>query len=172
VLAIADRETAWLGLADAYYTFDGSEMAYNKIEPLITALGLRVEKISAASKALYHAACVFASNLVCGLAYDAEKLLRECGLSEEFAAGAWKTLFAGNAENIIKTNPVSALTGPAERGDTVTIARHIEALNSIGDAQGRNMRDTYTALTKTLAEMAASRHPERDHTKIEELLRK
>jgi predicted short-subunit dehydrogenase-like oxidoreductase (DUF2520 family) len=163
VLAIAGRETAWRGLADAYYTFEGSDKAYNSISPLIDALGLRVERIDAEKKILYHAACVFASNLVCGLAYDAERLLRECGLSEDFAAGAWKKLFAGNAENIIKSGPVAALTGPAERGDTATIESHTAALSALGKDSAEAVRETYSALTKTLLEMAALRHPERDY---------
>ncbi|MDR2610021.1 MAG: DUF2520 domain-containing protein [Clostridiales Family XIII bacterium] len=171
-LAIANRETAWQGLADAYYTYDGSDEAYNRIELLITALGLRVERIAAETKTLYHAACVFASNLVCGLAYDAEKLLRECGLSERFASGAWKMLFAGNAQNIMQTDPVSALTGPAERGDAATIANHLAALDALTGDAGKAMRDTYAALTATLAEMAERRHPERDYAKIKEIVQK
>jgi predicted short-subunit dehydrogenase-like oxidoreductase (DUF2520 family) len=170
MLAIADRETSWRGLADAYYTFDGSDAAYNRIEPLIAALGLRVERIAAETKTFYHAACVFASNLVCGLAYDAERLLGECGLSDEFAANAWKVLFAGNAENIIKAGPVAALTGPAERGDAATVESHLAALSAMEGDAGTITRDTYVALTKTLAEMAALRQPERDYSKLKEIL--
>jgi predicted short-subunit dehydrogenase-like oxidoreductase (DUF2520 family) len=162
VLAIADRETAWHGLADAHYTFEGSDAAYLLISPMFKALSLRVERIEAEANTLYHAACVFASNLVCGLAYDAERLLRECGLSDEFAAGAWKMLFAGNADNIIKSGPVAALTGPAERGDRATIENHVAALKILDSDAGETMRDTYDALTKTLMQMAALRHPERD----------
>jgi predicted short-subunit dehydrogenase-like oxidoreductase (DUF2520 family) len=156
MLAIADKETSWRRLAVAHYTFDGSDKAYERVTPLIEALGLRAERIDADNKILYHAACVFASNLVCALAYDAEKLLRNCGLTEEFASEAWKTLFIGNAENIVKTDPVTALTGPVERGDTSTVAGHLDALVS-----SQELYSTYAALTKTLSEMAEIKHPER-----------
>jgi predicted short-subunit dehydrogenase-like oxidoreductase (DUF2520 family) len=161
-LAIAGRENSWRNLADAYYTFEGNDEAYARIIPLAHALGLRAERIGADKKILYHAACVFASNLVCALAYDAEKLLRNCGLSEEFSAGAWKTLFIGNAENIVKSDPVTALTGPVERGDTETVEKHLDAL-----ASRRELRDTYTALTETLAEIAAIKHGIKEDGRVE-----
>jgi predicted short-subunit dehydrogenase-like oxidoreductase (DUF2520 family) len=155
MLALADKELSWRKLDSAYFTFDGGDNAYECVHPLIDALGIRAERIDAGVKILYHAACVCASNLVCALAYDAEKLLRECGLSGEFASAAWKALFAGNAENIVRSDPVTALTGPVERGDTATVAAHMEALAGRDD-----MLDSYVALTKTLTEMARAKHRE------------
>jgi predicted short-subunit dehydrogenase-like oxidoreductase (DUF2520 family) len=153
MLALADKELSGRKLDSAYFTFDGSDEAYERVRPLIDALGIRAERIDAGVKMLYHAACVCASNLVCALAYDAEKLLKECGLSDEFASAAWKTLFAGNAENIVRTDPVTALTGPVERGDRATVAAHVEALAGRDD-----IRESYVALTKTLTEMAREKH--------------
>ena len=104
------------------------------------------------------------SNLVCALAYEGMETFKACGLDEDFAESAWRSLFLGNAENTASVGPVRALTGPVERGDAATVARHLAALS--GDA-----REIYLLLSRTLVETARLKNPDRDYSELTGILK-
>jgi predicted short-subunit dehydrogenase-like oxidoreductase (DUF2520 family) len=59
-----------------------------------------------------------------------------------------------------------ALTGPAERGDTAVIEKHLEALeaytaSAAASDRAANADTIYSELTKVLFKIAAEKHPER-----------
>jgi predicted short-subunit dehydrogenase-like oxidoreductase (DUF2520 family) len=149
--AISDRTASWEKLGDAYFTFEGSDAACAALKPVVLAAGLHAERLEAGKKILYHAACVYLSTFVVGLAYEGERLLRESGLPGAFAEAAWRSLFLENARNVADAGPVAALTGPAERGDEVTIRSHLEAL-------GPEERALYIPMTKILSKIADKKH--------------
>ena len=111
----------------------------------------------------YHAAAVFLSNLVCGLASEGLGILEGCGFTPKQALQAAGPLFTGNCAAIAQKGPKNALSGPIERNDLETVRKHLAAL----DGQAR---ETYATLSLSVCELAARRHPERDHAPMRNLL--
>ena len=124
--------------------------------------GNDVQIISTESKALYHAAAVFASNHMVALAYIATNLFQQCGFSSEHALQAIAPLMKGNLAHILADGPVASLTGPVERNDVATIQRHLECLPAQYQA-------VYRELTKILVDIGSQRHPNADYTDIQQL---
>ena len=77
-------------------------------------------------KPLYHAAAVFASNYVVTVTALAEELERVAGVPDPIAALA--PLQDATLANVRRVGAAEALTGPAVRGDAVTLQRNLEAL--------------------------------------------
>jgi predicted short-subunit dehydrogenase-like oxidoreductase (DUF2520 family) len=77
---------------------------------------------------LYHAGAVFASNYFVVVEAIAQQLLERAGLGREEAWAALAPLVRGTCDNLTRTGPEGALTGPVVRGDVDTVARHLRAL--------------------------------------------
>ena len=99
------------------------------IHPLMAlpsaALGaerLRGAWFAVAGDAIVHA--VVASNHVVGVLGQAERLANAVGAPFE----AFASLVRATVENVVALGPADALTGPAARGDEVTLDRHRAAL--------------------------------------------
>ena len=75
---------------------------------------------------LYHAAAVFASNYVVTVTALAEELERAAGMPDPIAA--LTPLQDATLANVRRVGPAEALTGPAVRGDAITLQRNLEAL--------------------------------------------
>jgi len=163
ILAVHDKESSYKNFTGAFFTIEGDEAFRALADELLTSLGNPFDSIEASQKIRYHAASVMVSNLVCALAYEGMETFKACGLDKEFSESAWRSLFLGNAQNTASVGPVRALTGPIERGDTATVAKHLEALT--GDA-----REIYLALSRILIETASLKNPDRDYSDLIELL--
>ena len=163
IMAIHDKETAYQKLQDSYFTIEGDAAFIDFTEDLLANLKNPFSTIDADFKTLYHAASVMVSNLVCALTYEGIEVFKACGLDDEFAENAWRSLFLGNANNIASLGPVLALTGPMERADITTIKKHLDALS--GDA-----RDIYLSLSRVLIETAQLKNPDRDYSELRKLL--
>jgi len=163
LIAVYDKENSHEKFPGCYFTIEGAEAFIAAAGGLLTALGNPWREIDATHKTGYHAASVIISNLVCALVYTGTEIFKACGLDDEFADDAWHALFLENAENTAALGPVRALTGPVERCDTATVARHLETLS--GEA-----REIYLLLSRTLTETAKRKNPERDYSKMIQLL--
>ena len=163
IMALHDKETAYLKLQDAYFTIEGDAPFIDFSAKLLGNLKNQFSTIDSSYKTLYHAASVMVSNLVCALTYEGMEVFKACGLDDEFAENAWRSLFLGNAKNIASIGPVLALTGPMERADISTVTKHLESLS--GDA-----RDIYLSLSRVLLETAQLKNPDRDYSELRKLL--
>ena len=143
---------------------EGDELGLSLCRAMTTQTHNPLRVIQAADKVKYHAAATVSSNLFCALAQMGEQLMCDCGYDEETAHELLAPLMLGNMQNIVEKGCVSALTGPMERGDTSTIERHLNALEG-------NDREIYRLLSLRLADMASSRHPDRDYDHILNLLK-
>lgn len=162
LLAFANKEMPLELIAEAPFTLEGSKnLKY--VEKILASLNNPLAVIASEEKVRYHAACVFASNLVVGLAATAEEVLLNCGLPEEFAQNAWRQLFLQNTQNLLAMSPSETLTGPVERNDLSTVSDHLATLTGEEAA-------IYRALTKKLLHIAAANHPERDYQVMERML--
>jgi predicted short-subunit dehydrogenase-like oxidoreductase (DUF2520 family) len=79
---------------------------------------------------LYHAAAVMAGNCLIGLVDAAAAILRQAGVPPEDATRALGPLARASLENALRSGSVNAITGPIARGDSTTVSRHLEALES------------------------------------------
>ena len=122
----------------------GSSFAVEAEEPLrTTLLGLVADlgghalDLPAEGRALYHAAAVLAGNAPLALLARATSLLEEAGVGRAEAHRALVALLVGAASNAREGGPAGALTGPVVRGDTDTVARHLDVLQ--GDPNTREL---------------------------------
>lgn len=150
-------------LASAFFTLEGDAAAVAAASALLDAAGNNHCTIAAADKVRYHAAAVFMSNLVCGLASEGLGLLEGCGFTEKQALEAVKPLFAGNCAAIAERGPQRALSGPIERNDVETVRRHLAAL----DGQARAV---YATTSLSVCDLAERRHPDRNMQPLRALL--
>lgn len=161
ICAVSDKLTGYQELSKAYFTIEGNDVA--DVAELFRNCGNPVEEISAEKKVKYHAAAVYASNLVTGLYDMATQLLESCGLSEAFAEHALQTLFTGNAEHVAACGSARALTGPVERADCETVEKHLASLTG-------EEREIYRLLSKRLVLIAERKNPDREYEKLKMLL--
>ena len=160
----SDRLKCYRELPGAFFCIEGRGPHLAEWQALLTGLGLRVQVIPGESKARYHAACAIASNLVCGLVQESLELLEDCGFSPETALEALTPLIRSNISHILREGPLQALTGPAERGDAGTIAKHLACLPE-------EDRTLYRAVSRKLTGMAVKKHPETDYSALETILK-
>jgi predicted short-subunit dehydrogenase-like oxidoreductase (DUF2520 family) len=96
-------------------------------ERLVRDAGGHPVRIDDERKPLYHAAAVFASNYLVTVSALAEELGLAAGIENPIAAFA--PLQEATLANIARVGPAEALTGPAVRGDAITLQRNLEALD-------------------------------------------
>lgn len=144
---IVEPERAPARLKGAWAAVEGMPRAVETGERLAQAIGMRPFRIATKAKPIYHAGAVFASNYLVVVEAVAQRLLRHAGLSDADAWAALRPLVEGTIENLGHHEPREALTGPVIRGDTATIARHLESL-AIDDAK------LYRALGRAALELS------------------
>lgn len=161
--AVSDKENSWKLLKNSVFTVEGN--ARQTLKNMLVSLGNEVQEIDADKKTLYHLSAVFSSNLVTGLLYSAEKMLEQCGFSEQTAEKAICSIALGNISNINKQGIVNSLTGCVERNDIETLVRHLAELEKID-----REREIYRLISKSLTEIAEQKHPETSFEKMKKEL--
>jgi len=147
---IVDPARAPEQLRGAWAAVEGMPAAAAVAARLARAVGMRPFRIPPRAKAVYHAGAVFASNYFVVVEAVAQRLLRQAGVPDAAAWAALRPLVQGTFENLMRRDPVAALTGPIGRGDDATLRRHLEALGP-DDAQ------LYRALGRAGLELARKR---------------
>lgn len=163
LLAFSDKLHSYQELSQAVFTIEGDNGRQQEMTDLLRRCGNEVIAIHQEEKARYHAAAVFASNLMLGLAETAVEELIQCGFARETARAALAPLMEKNIAHLRQHSPEEALTGPMERNDRNTVKRHLDTLS--GDH-----REIYRLLSREALAIAQRKHPERDYEKMEELL--
>jgi predicted short-subunit dehydrogenase-like oxidoreductase (DUF2520 family) len=160
---VSSKYDSYKVISSAFFCIEGDRA--EEWSRIFSDMGNPVRIIESEIKIKYHAACVAASNLVCGLIAESTELLTQCGFSEKEALDAIRPLAMANINRIFDTDPVTALTGPVERNDVSTVKKHLDALGEETDA------DIYRALSRKLADMAAKRHSDSDYSEIRDILK-
>jgi len=104
-----------------FFAVSGDQLATD----LVLALGGQPIVVPDAERASYHAAACIAANHLVGLLGQVQRVARSDGLPLE----AFLPLARGALDDVALLGPVDALTGPASRGDLVTIERHRAVIN-------------------------------------------
>jgi predicted short-subunit dehydrogenase-like oxidoreductase (DUF2520 family) len=125
---VASPEEGVRALPGVAFAIDGAPEATAWAEHLAAVLNGLVLRIGAASRPLYHAAAVMASNYFVALMATAVMLMIEAGVEEATAQRALEPLARTSLENAFRLGPAAALTGPIARGDAKTVRGHLAAL--------------------------------------------
>lgn len=163
VYAFSDKFSSHLEFHRAFLTMEGNPQAVAVMRELFEGLGHQVFIVSSEDKVKYHAAAALASNYMVGLFQMSIKLLMECGFSPEEGRSLLAPLVTGNAAAMAEKGPIEALTGPAERGDTETVRKHLEAL------KGTRTETVYREIGEELVALAKEKNPQRDYTALEHI---
>lgn len=125
--------------AGTYCAMEGDIEALQVIEPLFKSIGSMTYLVQKSKKELYHAGAVFAANYLVTLAQIAIDCFEHAGIESETAKQVTMTLMQSVCENLQKTSPEQALTGPIQRGDLVTIQKHMNYLSEPHRVLYRNL---------------------------------
>lgn len=160
---VSSKYESYKVIGSAFFCIEGD--CAEEWSRILSGMSNPVRIIDSEIKIKYHAACVVASNLVCGLMAESTELLTGCGFSEKEALEALKPLAVSNLNRIFASDPVTALTGPVERNDVSTVKKHLDALGEGTDAE------IYRSLSLKLTEMAEKRHSGADYSEMRSLLK-
>ncbi|MEG6617209.1 Rossmann-like and DUF2520 domain-containing protein [Peptococcaceae bacterium 1198_IL3148] len=148
--SFADVETAILNLPGSYFAIEGDADALPVLNQLLNDLHGHGITINPEDKPLYHAAAVVASNYLVAIIHLATEMLAKLGLERQQSVPALWPLIMGTLNNIEKDGTIKALTGPVERGDSITLDKHIKAINELGAVE----QQVYQSLGKLTVALA------------------
>lgn len=163
LFAFSSKESVYQQLNQVCFTLEGHPYAVAQWKDMLSALGNKALVVSGEVKPKYHAAASILSNHVIAVLEAGYQLLEECGFSEEEARTYTSVLVRDNVEHVIRDGCVKAMTGPIERGDEETVAKHLPVLNP-------GQREIYQACGRQLLVMAKEKNPDRTYSNIEDLL--
>jgi predicted short-subunit dehydrogenase-like oxidoreductase (DUF2520 family) len=124
----ADVEAAVDALPGSFFFLEGDEEAVDVLRSLVLSVDGRPVPLDSASKPLYHAAAVAASNYLVAVVDYAVGLLKKAGVPHDVALPALLPLIQGTVRNLEAVGLPEALTGPIARGDIGTLKNHLVAL--------------------------------------------
>jgi predicted short-subunit dehydrogenase-like oxidoreductase (DUF2520 family) len=138
-------------LAGCSWAFEADdEASIDQLTAIIETLNGRVIRLTAADRAPYHLAAVFASNYVVTLLAAAAQLWETFGARPETALEALLPLTRAAVEQLETVGLPDALTGPIARGDLGTVRTHLDWLtaHTASTPQLLRLRDAYIALAR------------------------
>jgi predicted short-subunit dehydrogenase-like oxidoreductase (DUF2520 family) len=150
MMAFADVDRALEALPGTTYGIEGDERGIGEARRLIGDLGGKVVIVPAEAKPAYHLACVMASNGLVALMDAAEEITRSSGVQGEGLAPGLANLVLGTAGNVCRLGIRPAMTGPVVRGDSETVARHLEVL----EKGSPGILEAYRLLLRRLVKMS------------------
>ena len=134
-------------LHGAWAAIDGTDpQSLELARSLATDMGLIPAKISAENRGKYHAAAAMASNFLIALEASAERVAEAAGLPR----AALVPLVSQTVANWAEKGSKASLTGPIARGDTATVTRHRDAVESCAPDLLK-LFDALRAVTESLA---------------------
>ena len=126
--SFADPATSLETFHGSFCAMEGDPEALEVLRLAFEAIGGRPLEIHGASKLLYHAGGVFASNYLTVLIDAALRLLAEAGIDASTGRQLLAPLVRGAVDSALALGPGPALTGPVVRGDAQLVARQALAV--------------------------------------------
>lgn len=111
-----------------FYGVDGRPAALRKAAQLARMLKGKTIVIKPDMRALYHAACVVASNHLTTLLWVLEQMSATLKTNGKNFFPMFEPIIMATLQNVARTSPARALSGPIARGGVETVAEHFEAL--------------------------------------------
>ncbi|MGN0437663.1 MAG: Rossmann-like and DUF2520 domain-containing protein [Lachnospiraceae bacterium] len=163
LVAFSNKESVYEQLNEVSFTLEGHGYAVSKWQELFKLMGNATRQITKEAKPVYHAAASVLSNHVVAILDVGYELLKQCGFSDEEARSFSRILVKNNISNVIQNGTVDALTGPIERGDAETVKKHLSVLD-------KHEKNLYKACGKKLVSISKVKNPEKDYSKIENII--
>jgi predicted short-subunit dehydrogenase-like oxidoreductase (DUF2520 family) len=113
------------------FGIDGNEHGLRKARKLVRSLGGKPLVISGQQRVLYHLAAVLSCGMISANLLMAQQVLCSLGISERRALDAILPISVETLRNIKELGIRDSMTGPAVRGDTATIRRHLRELKKL-----------------------------------------
>lgn len=107
---------------------EGDSAATEILTELFSAIGGKCFSLNANQKALYHAATVMACNNLISLLSLSQQMLEAAEVDSATAGHLLQPLIENSLDNYFRDGGIGALTGPISRGDSNTVAAHLESL--------------------------------------------
>jgi predicted short-subunit dehydrogenase-like oxidoreductase (DUF2520 family) len=126
----ADVDQAIENLSGSTFALEAEEPLLSTLKEFTLLLNGNWVELKPGDKVLYHAAAVFACNYLVTLFKLALDLWLDFGVSAKEATRALLPLLTGTINNIESIGLPDCLTGPVARGDSGTIERHLNALET------------------------------------------
>jgi predicted short-subunit dehydrogenase-like oxidoreductase (DUF2520 family) len=111
-----------------FYGVDGTPRSVRVARRFARALEGRAIEIPPSHRALYHAACVLASNHVTTMLWVLQRMHRAVTGSDRQFYPIYRPIIQATLRNIERSSPAEALSGPIARGGVETVSRHFEAM--------------------------------------------
>ncbi len=165
LIAVTDAPGTLENLRGAAFGIEGDEAAQAAATKLVRMMGGRPLYLKSENMALYHAGAVVASNYVVALADQARSLLVMAGVPEDEALPALLPLLHSAVRNLVEVGLPAAMTGPASRGDVISLERHIAALEQADPA----FLDVYRRLGQDVLRIARKKMPDLDDAAVERM---
>ncbi|MFT5113034.1 MAG: putative short-subunit dehydrogenase-like oxidoreductase (DUF2520 family) [Parasphingorhabdus sp.] len=120
-------------LPGSHWFYEGHAGLDDFSASLVNMLGGQLHRIKTASKPLYHASAVLASNYLTAILDAALKCAAQAGLTQQQIMPALLPLIIGTIENVAEKGAAKALTGPIARADIATVEQHLKHLEILPD---------------------------------------
>ncbi len=150
VLGFADPEVAVRQFPGTLCGIEGDASLCQELGAVFASIGGETFPVNAASKSIYHAGSVFASNFLVVIMDAARRAYLEAGVPEAVADRLMAPLARKALDNVLSRGAAASLTGPAARGDHEVIAMQQQAL-ARWDAPSGEAYEALTALAYRLA---------------------
>jgi predicted short-subunit dehydrogenase-like oxidoreductase (DUF2520 family) len=150
VQSLSNHSQAIRSLPGSFFAADGSASGLRFGRHLVKQLHGSCVIVQGKDRALYHVMCVFASNFVSVLFDDAETIAGRLGISRRRAGRMLEPLARTVLDSIVEQGAGPSLTGPVERGDVLTVAVHLRAL----EKRVPKLAPVYRMMSGQLVEMA------------------
>lgn len=161
---VSSKSKSYRELADAFFCVEGHERYIHLMDDMLKSIGIHTKLIDSKNKVKYHAACAISSNLICGLVNESISLLGECGFADDEALAALGPLMKSNLDHILTDGLDMALTGPIERNDTTTVAKHVECFDTEAE------KALYQTVSRQVLAVAKRKHADRNYSEMERML--
>lgn len=161
--AFSDKYTSYKNLNSAYFSLEGDSKYITYIESLMKTLGNEIIIIQKEKKYLYHLASVTVANLTLALLSTGVDYLSLCNVDKATALKALLPLIKNNINNIEEKGFVKAVTGPVERNDLGTIAKHLAVIPN-------EDIPLYNILSNKLVKLCKVKNSDKDYSYLENYL--
>jgi len=153
----------------------GDKLAKEFLIQLCKKLKLKPHIITSDEKIFHHLAAVHSSNFLVGNLFNAFSLISS---KSALPKDIFRQTTQSALDNIFKSTPVEALSGPIDRGDIYTIKKHIAELDrkikSSKDHRIKHLRKSYIVQSLLLLDIVKLKYGKLDqnHKKIKGFLQK
>ncbi|MGI9319089.1 MAG: Rossmann-like and DUF2520 domain-containing protein [bacterium] len=143
--SVADFSGTWCG-------YEGSSELWPLLNRAFEQIGARMFQIEPNQKLIYHSASVIVSNYVNALVESGLSAYQLAGIDRDTGQNLIEPILRNTCENIISSDPGTALTGPIARGDWQIVRQELEKLESANS----DLAEVYRVMGKATLALAVS----------------